>query len=241
MALIRDVWPQSRAGGLTEMQNRLQGVQASLCCWEQNVFCSVRKTLASLRHELEQVKGQSLGVGPSWRQRQLMSRISEMLSREEIMERQGSRLDWLEDGDCNTAMFQAKSRARAKRNKILALKRDDGSVATKQEDLEVIATDFYKEPFSAQDNLSPELVLDHVPRKVTDEMNTRLTRPYTSSEVEKVLQLMKPNKDPGPDGFTAGFYQLHWDLLGPDIISVVLDFLNGGEFCLIRSTTPPLC
>jgi hypothetical protein len=28
------------------------------------------------------------------------------------MERQRSRLDWLRDGDHNTAMFQAKSRAR---------------------------------------------------------------------------------------------------------------------------------
>ena len=42
------------------------------------------------------------------------------------------------------------------------------------------------------------------------------------------LRLMKPNKAPGPDGFTAGFYQLHWDLLSNDVIRAVLDFLNGG-------------
>lgn len=101
-------------------------------------------------------------------------------------------------------------------------------MVTKQEDLEGIAIDFYRQLFSAQDNLIPELVLDHVPSKVTDEMNMRLTRPYTASEVERALQLMRPNKAPGPDGFTAGFYQLHWDLLGNDIISAVLDFLNGG-------------
>jgi hypothetical protein len=39
---------------------------------------------------------------------------------------------------------------------------------------------------------------------------------------------MGVNKAPGPDGFTAGFYQLHWDLLGPEIVAAVLDFLNGG-------------
>lgn len=135
-----------------------------------------------------------------------MSRISEMLSREETMERQRARLDWLKDGDRNTAMFQAKSRARAKRNKISSLKRGDGSMAIEQEDIEKIATDFYGQLFSAQDNLYPDLVLDHVPRKVTDEMNERLTRPYSAVEVERALQLMKPNKAPGPDGFTAGFY-----------------------------------
>ena len=74
----------------------------------------------------------------------------------------------------------------------------------------------------------PDLILDHVPMKVTNEMNERLTRQYSPDEIEKALQLMKPNKAPGPDGFTAGFYQSHWELLGTDIISAVLDFLNGG-------------
>jgi hypothetical protein len=143
-----------------------------------------------------------------------MARISEMLSREEIMERQRSCLDWLKDGDRNTAMFQAKSQARAKRNKIMALKRDDGSMATEQAEIEGIATDFYRQLFSAQENLLPDLVLDHVPTKVSAEMNDRLLWSYSASEVEQALQLMKPSKAPGPDGFTAGFYQLHWDLMG---------------------------
>jgi hypothetical protein len=88
--------------------------------------------------------------------------------------------------------------------------------------------DYYEQLFSAQENLEPDLVLEHVPLKVTDEMNSRLTRPYSATEVEKALNLMKPNKAPGPDGFTAGFYQLHWELMGNDITAAVLDFLNGG-------------
>jgi hypothetical protein len=125
-------------------------------------------------------------------------------------------------------MFQAKSQARAKRNKIMALKRDDGSMATEQAEIEGIATDFYRQLFSAQENLLPDLVLDHVPTKVSAEMNDRLLWSYSASEVEQALQLMKPSKAPGPDGFTAGFYQLHWDLMGPDITTAVLNFLNGG-------------
>jgi hypothetical protein len=64
--------------------------------------------------------------------------------------------------------------------------------------------------------------------KVTDEMNSRLTRPYSTNEVDKALNLNKPNKAPRPDGFTTGFYQLHWELMGNDITAAVLDFLNGG-------------
>ena len=73
-----------------------------------------------------------------------------------------------------------------------------------------------------------DLILEHVPTRVTDEMNNRLTRPYSATEVEKALHWMKPNKAPGPNGFTAGFYQLHWELMGNDITVAVLEFLNGG-------------
>lgn len=121
------------------------------------------------------------------------------------MEKQRARVDWLRDGDRNTALFQVKSRARAQRNKISTLKREDGSVAVQQEELEEVALDFYKQLFSAQDELEPNLILEHVPRKITEEMNERLMRPFVADEVERALQMMKASKAPGPDGFTAGF------------------------------------
>jgi hypothetical protein len=50
-------------------------------------------------------------------------------------------------------------------------------------------------------------VIQFVPHKVTDDMNQKLCKPFFADEVEKALFMMKPNKSPRPDGFTAGFYQ----------------------------------
>jgi hypothetical protein len=41
--------------------------------------------------------------------------------------------------------------------------------------------------------------------------------------------MMHPNKAPDPDGFTAGFFQKHWQLIKGDVTTVVLQFLNGGD------------
>jgi hypothetical protein len=46
-------------------------------------------------------------------------------------------------------------------------------------------------------------------------MNEHLRSPVT--EIENALFMMYPNKSPGPDGFTAGFYIGHWNVLKNDL------------------------
>lgn len=63
---------------------------------------------------------------------------------------------------------------------------------------------------------------------MTEDMNEILSRPYTAEEVRQPLFMMGPNKAPRPDGFTAGFYQQHWEVIAPSITLAVLQCLNGG-------------
>lgn len=83
-----------------------------------------------------------------------------------------------------------------------------------------MATSFYKELFTAQDNLDAGAILQHVQQKVTDVMNESLTRSYTAEEVRRAVFMIGPNKAPGPDGLMAGFFQLHWDLVGPQVCEI---------------------
>jgi hypothetical protein len=78
-----------------------------------------------------------------------------------------------------------------------------------QEQLEELANNFYQDLFSAQAGLETELVCQHVPRKVTDPMCEILEQAFLPEDVEKALFQMGPSKAPGPDGFTAGFFQRH--------------------------------
>jgi len=67
--------------------------------------------------------------------------------------------------------------------------------------------------------------------------NEYLSSPFTESEIKTALFMMKPSKAPGPDGFTAGFYQKHWSLAGNDICQAILSFLNGGDMPSVVNNT----
>jgi hypothetical protein len=126
-------------------------------------------------------------------------------------------------------IFHAKAQQRARTNNIIDLKRQDGSVCTNQDELEMMVMSFYQILFSAQELTQPDDVVRYVSRKVTDAQNEFLSSAFTGKGVRDVLFLMEPNKAPGSDGFTAGFYQKNWSLVGDDICRAVLEFLNGGD------------
>jgi hypothetical protein len=230
MEFVNRTWdPGPGSFNLATTSAALLSLQNSLKTWDREVFGLVKQQVKNLRDELETERSSTLYRGPTDRERQLMATLGEVLAREETMERQRSRIEWLKDGDRNTSFFQAKARARNRTNRITLLKDEAGREFTDQDNLERLACDFYQKLFTAQETLQPEVICRHVPRKITPAMVADLERPFSEREVEQALFQMAPSKAPGVDGFNAGFYQTHWELVKECVVPAVLDFLNGGD------------
>ena len=65
--------------------------------------------------------------------------------------------------------------------------------------------------------------------KLNQEEIENLNRPITSTEIETVIRNLPTNKSPGPDGFTAEFYQKLRGELTPLLLKLSQKFAEEGK------------
>lgn len=143
------------------------------------------------------------------------------------MWRQRSRVIWL--NALEHKVFPSDGFDKAKEKCYYDIFNEHGRWVTKEEDIRAVAKAYFEDIFKSSNFSHISHVLEAVHRRVTDDMNERLIRPFDRSEVLSSLQQMYPSKAPGPDGLPTLFYQRFWDIVGDGITDAVLPVLNGSN------------
>ena len=139
---------------------------------------------------------------------------------------QRSRSLWAVHGDRNSKFFHMKATQWYLRNRISGIKNSLGQWGTNQRVIATEVLDFFSKLYSSSNSCQPELALGTIEIVVTDDMNRKLAAEFTECEVHEALSQMAPLKAPGSDGMPPLFFQHFWGLVGKEITSFVLFFLN---------------
>ncbi|XP_056688493.1 uncharacterized protein [Spinacia oleracea] len=127
--------------------------------------------------------------------------------------KQKAKAAWLKDGDENTSLFHQSIKARNVHNQVYSIHDMDGVWRDNPADISQLAfLNFYTALLGGP-------MVTHAHRDI-------LNAPYTAAEVKKALFSIPGVKAPGPNGFGSYFFKDAWNIVGDDIINVVLDVLQ---------------
>ncbi|GAA0143650.1 hypothetical protein LIER_35780 [Lithospermum erythrorhizon] len=93
----------------------------------------------------------------------------------------------LKDGDKNSKFFHVSAIIRRRKNMLMGIEEKVGEWKVGTAEVEEVVLDYFGDMFKANDNCDPDVTMDTVDRKVTEEMNSRLTKKVTSEEVKRAV------------------------------------------------------
>jgi hypothetical protein len=228
-SLIQSVWNQDRLEGdsILGIMHRLSSCQRELLRWSKRKFGKVDELLKKKKEQLLELQNRS-NSGSLEEIKTIQTEINDILEHEDMRWKQRAKQHWYLAGDKNTQFFHSWVNQRRKQNTIHNVTDDEGKVWRRRKEVSKIFVDFYSNLFTSQCPVGIEECINHIDCRISVNMNQFLPRPFTGDEVKHALFQMHPLKSPGPDGFSAGFFQNSWGLVGSDITRAVLEVLNRG-------------
>ena len=108
-------------------------------------------------------------------------------------------------------------------NQINKIRNENGEITTDNTEIQRIIRYYYQQLYANEmDNLEEmdKFLEKYNFPKLNQEEIENLNRPITSTEIENVIRNLRTNKSPGPDVFTAEFYQKFRDGLIPILLKL---------------------
>ena len=153
-----------------------------------------------------------------------LKELEEWELREEIFWKQKSRIDWLQEGDRNTAFFHNSVKARQHGNSLSSLILSDGTQIYSHDAISQEVVKYFFDLFSWEEprgRHEEKVILECIPHLVSVDMNDALLLPISLLELEKIVFNMKKGKAHGPNGFPIEFFQDFQEVIKYDLLDVV--------------------
>lgn len=110
---------------------------------------------------------------------------------------------------------------------LLSVLEDENGVAVYEEGkMASVVARYYEDLFKTTGNQDFTIVETVIEQKISPEMNRSLISIPTSAEIREAAFSINGGKAPGPDEFSAKFYQAYWHIIGEDVSRDIRSFFE---------------
>ncbi|GJT64030.1 RNA-directed DNA polymerase, eukaryota, reverse transcriptase zinc-binding domain protein [Tanacetum coccineum] len=120
---------------------------------------------------------------------------------------QKAKVEWLKDGDRNTAYFQKTIKERTHRGRIMSIRNEEGIRFVNEDVANQIVKHFEDFLGQRRDVQSMANRQNIFINKINTEEAQRMIRAVSDAEIKNAMFEIEDSKAPGPDGYTACFYK----------------------------------
>jgi hypothetical protein len=160
---------------------------------------------------------------------ELMQRYEQTITKLNDSYVQRAKKNWVKDGDRNTAYFHRSIAKRRRRNTIVSIKDEQNAMHFMPDQIAKVFSTYFRSIFQSQRatnaSSSSDPFLYNISQPIPDDLTYSVP---DKTEIWHVLNDMKRNSSPGPDGFNVEFYLSTWAWIGDDVLKLVKDFFTSG-------------
>ncbi|GKB17442.1 hypothetical protein Tco_0851365 [Tanacetum coccineum] len=146
---------------------------------------------------------------------------------EERFLQQKAKINWLKEGDANSAYFHKTVKSRVSRSRIDTITDVEGLVYINEAVPNVFVTHY--ETFLGMAGETVHVNTSNLFKTCLDEqVATDMVRMVTAQEVKEAIFSMGDDKSPGPDGYSACFFKAAWEVVGDDVTNAICEYFRNG-------------
>lgn len=238
LSLVADTWIciENEIHSLQSLSVKLKELKRELKKLNKENFSDIQKRVSETNRLLNDAQVLSLQQPNSLNftaEKEISAKLHLLKRVEEEYFKQLSRIHWLQCGDLNTSSFHKVAKARKAYNSITIMISALGIEATTPEAIGTLAVNHFCSILGPETpNTTMAMILQVANMIRSDRFSCSLAQAAllskipTPEEITKVMFRLNPNKSPGPDGYTSGFYKATWSLIGPEIIKAITLFFQ---------------
>nr|GFA33950.1 hypothetical protein [Tanacetum cinerariifolium] len=135
---------------------------------------------------------------------------------EEKFLKQKAKIDWLREGDSNSAYFNKSVKSRISRSRIDVVSSENGEIFENEHVADAFVNHY--KMFLGQPGITSDFCdIDLFGVRLDENVALDMTRHVTLQEVKSL------------DGYTAAFFKESWDIVVDDFVAVVREFFTNGK------------